>query len=101
MGYAESCEGRFARRPTHRRIDLRMVPRLGGPGPGPVARPKRTAGTGTGKGAGAGAVGSDAPRRTVATRALTAADAAPFAASAPPWALRGWGSFSSLVAFGA
>jgi GNAT superfamily N-acetyltransferase len=32
---------------------------------------------------------------------LTAADAAPFAASAPPWALRGWGSFSSLVAFGA
>jgi GNAT superfamily N-acetyltransferase len=44
---------------------------------------------------------SDAPRRLVATRSLIASDAAGFAAVAPAWALRGWGTFSSLVAFGA
>ncbi|MEA2631273.1 MAG: hypothetical protein QOE66_1492, partial [Chloroflexota bacterium] len=44
---------------------------------------------------------AEGPRRTAATRALTAADAPAFAATAPAWALRGWGSFSSLVAFGA
>ncbi len=44
---------------------------------------------------------SAAPRRPVATRPLVASDAAGFAAAAPPWALRGWGTFSALVAFGA
>jgi GNAT superfamily N-acetyltransferase len=42
-----------------------------------------------------------APRRLVATRPLITSDAAAFAAVAPVWALRGWGTFSSLVAFGA
>jgi len=42
------------------------------------------------------------PRTSVvATRRLVADDAAAFAAAAPPWALRGWGTFSALVAFGA
>jgi GNAT superfamily N-acetyltransferase len=44
---------------------------------------------------------SAAPRRLVTTRPLIASDAAGFAAAAPTWALRGWGTFSSLVAFGA
>jgi GNAT superfamily N-acetyltransferase len=43
----------------------------------------------------------EATRRAAPTRALTAADAPLFAATAPSWALRGWGSFSSLIAFGA
>jgi GNAT superfamily N-acetyltransferase len=37
----------------------------------------------------------------VQLRALLASDAAGFAAAAPAWALRGWGTFSALVAFGA
>jgi GNAT superfamily N-acetyltransferase len=44
---------------------------------------------------------TDGSRRTPLTRPLTAADADAFAATAPPWALRGWGTFSALVAFGA
>jgi RimJ/RimL family protein N-acetyltransferase len=43
----------------------------------------------------------EAPRRPVPTRRLIASDAAAFAATAPAWALRGWGTFSALVAFGA
>ena len=44
---------------------------------------------------------STAPRRLVATRPLIASDAAAFTALAPAWALRGWGTFSALIAFGA
>jgi GNAT superfamily N-acetyltransferase len=41
------------------------------------------------------------PRRLAPTRRLTIADATGFGATAPLWALRGWGTFSALVAFGA
>ena len=41
----------------------------------------------------------DRPR--IATRRLTPGDAAAFAATAPGWALRGWGSFADLIAHGA
>jgi hypothetical protein len=44
---------------------------------------------------------STVTRRIVPIRALSVGDAAGFAGAAPPWALRGWGSFSTLIAFGA
>jgi GNAT superfamily N-acetyltransferase len=44
---------------------------------------------------------ADGPRRGGLTRRLIASDAAGFAATAPAWALRGWGTFSALIAFGA
>jgi GNAT superfamily N-acetyltransferase len=40
-------------------------------------------------------------RRAITPRRLTSADAAAFEALAPAWALRGWGSFSDLIAYGA
>ena len=55
---------------------------------------------GAGQGAGLES-GGDGPRRIAATRQLTVDDVAVFTATAPSWALRGWGSFSALVAFGA
>jgi GNAT superfamily N-acetyltransferase len=49
------------------------------------------------------AAGSEsAPARRLApTGPLVASDAAAFAATAPAWALRGWGTYSGLIAFGA
>jgi GNAT superfamily N-acetyltransferase len=41
------------------------------------------------------------PRRLAPTRPLAASDAAAFTAMAPTWALRGWGAYSRLIAFGA
>jgi GNAT superfamily N-acetyltransferase len=64
------------------------------PEPGPVRAPASKAVSGS-------SPESATPRRLVATRPLIASDAAGFAAAAPPWALRGWGTFSALVAFGA
>jgi GNAT superfamily N-acetyltransferase len=46
-------------------------------------------------------VTAEGSRRPALTRPLTVADADAFARSVPPWALRGWGTFSALVAFGA
>jgi GNAT acetyltransferase len=40
-------------------------------------------------------------RPMIATRRLTSGDVAAFAASAPGWSLRGWGSFAELIARGA
>ena len=41
------------------------------------------------------------PSPSIATRRLTPADAIGFAASAPGWALRGWGDFERLIGEGA
>jgi GNAT superfamily N-acetyltransferase len=72
-------------------FDLAMTTMLEGPEPGPGASISTSTSVATAGG----------PRRLAATRRLTTADAAAFAATAPPWALRGWGTFSALVAFGA
>jgi GNAT superfamily N-acetyltransferase len=41
------------------------------------------------------------PRHLVPIRSLTASDADAFTAAAPEWALRGWGTFTALIAAGA
>jgi GNAT superfamily N-acetyltransferase len=96
-------------------FDLEMTTMLNAPGPAPESGLTRL---GKGKGTGkdkdkdkdkdkgkAKPSGTEAesntPSRLVATRRLIASDAAAFAAVAPPSALRGWGSFSALIGFGA
>jgi GNAT superfamily N-acetyltransferase len=87
-------------------FDLTMATMFDNPepqsGPGSGTAAKRAAASKAGSGAKPAAGAESAPpRRLAPTRALIASDAAVFNTTAPVWALRGWGKYSSLIDFGA
>jgi GNAT superfamily N-acetyltransferase len=85
-------------------FDLTMSTMFDSPEPQAAPGSSRVARSGSGSGSGPkpGPKSESAPARRLApTRPLVASDAAAFAAVAPPWALRGWGTYSGLIAFGA
>jgi GNAT superfamily N-acetyltransferase len=82
-------------------FDLTMSTMFDSPEPKAASGSSSSRGAGSGSKPGPGSGSEAAPRRLAPTRPLVAADAAAFAATAAPWALRGWGTYSGLIAFGA